>query len=383
MRFLKKYLLFAFLLENIVVQTSLLGAIANPLFYIFLALGLFCFVDSSIWSKESFQKFGWIYASMGLFVFYEFIIGVDYINTKTLLYLLSRIVIFVIIISGISHNEDFYQGKAIKWLVLTMSFFLLYSLATGGFTETSGRVGGGYTNSNTAGAMGAVIVGMLVFKMKNKKWSFIPLICLFAGMLGVLGGGSRAGFLMLGLLVFMRYGFNLKTIGMGVSLVVLGLFILPAMGIETVGIQRVIDTYSGIEGTNRDVEREAAQWMIAQKPLTGWGFQAVNQSKAAMISQLGAHNGYLEMTKQMGYPCTIAFILIVLSTLIKNIVTVKKKGKALGLFFSIAVVLLVDANYESILIGVHEYITNLFFVSLAMISCRTYALRNVKSSVNN
>ena len=57
MLFVKKYLLFVFLLENIMVQTSLMGSFANPLFYVFLALGLVCALDSRIWGLPAIKRF--------------------------------------------------------------------------------------------------------------------------------------------------------------------------------------------------------------------------------------------------------------------------------------------------------------------------------------
>lgn len=376
---IKKYLLFVFLLENIMVQTSLMRAFANPLFYAFLALGLICVFDSNIWNGSAIKKFGWAYALMGLYVVYEFIIGSDYINQKTLLYLVAKIVTFIIIIIGVYYNEEFYRGKAIKWLVITMSFFLLYGLATGDASQSSGRMLAGYTNENTTGGMGALIVGMVVFSMRDKKWTVIPVLCLFAGMFGVLAGASRAGFLMLGMLVFLRYGFNIKTVGMCVAIVVLGLFVLPAVGVETVGIQRMIDTYNGIEGTNREVEREAAEWMIAQRPWTGWGYEAVNQGYALILSPMGSHNGYLEVIKQMGYPCAIAYFGIMVFTTLTALSKIRKFHVSIDLYMAIVLMMLVKANFEGLFVGVHEFETNIFYFALAMVSARAYSLKNQQS----
>lgn len=372
---IRKYLLFVFLLENIMVQTSLMGAIANPLFYVFLAFGLVCVFDGRIWGGEAVKRFRWMYALMALLVVYEFSIGAQYINQNTLLYLISRIVTFVIIISGLYYNQAFYKGKAIKWFILAMSFFLLYGMATGGINNSEGRMLVGYTNSNTAGSMGAIIVGMIVFYTKGRKWNILDYLCIFAGMFGVLASGSRAGFLMLGMLVFLRYGVNMKTVGLCASLLVLGLYVLPHFGIETVGIQRMLDTYNGVEGTNREVEREAAEWMIAQKPLEGWGFQVVNQGYAAYLTKLASHNGYLEIIKQMGYPCAITYFVIILSVIVKAGMKILKKQMNMNMFFAISLMCMVKANYESLFIGVHEFETNIFFFAMAMVSAGLYKFK--------
>ncbi len=372
---IKKYLLFVFLLENIMVQTSLLGAFTNPLFYLFLGLGVICAFDGNLWSGTAIKKFGWAYSLMALYIVYEFTVGAEYISQKTLIYMIAKIVTFVIIITGVYYNEEFYRGKAIKWLIITMSFFLLYGLATGESAQSTGRMMAGYTNENTAGGMGALIVGMVVFSIRDKKWTTLPVVCLLAGMFGVLAGGSRAGFLMLGLMVFLRYGFNVKTVGMGMAVVVLGLYILPAVGIETVGIQRMIDTYNGIEGTNRDIEREAAKWMIAQKPWTGWGYEATNQGYALILTVLPPHNGYLEILKQMGYPCAIVYFLVIATTILKGLREIRKHHVAIDLYMALALMLMVKAAYESLFIGVHEFETNIIYYALALVSARSYTLK--------
>lgn len=352
------------------VQTSLMGALANPMFYVFLALGVLCALDIRIWSGDVVRRFGWAYALMALYVIYEFSVGVEYVSEKTVLYLLSRVVTFVIIITGVLYNEAFYRGKAIKWIIMVMSFFLMYSLVSGEVYSSSGRMLVGYTNSNTAGSMGALVVGMTVFYMRGRRWTVVLLLCVFAGMLGVLGGGSRAGFLMLGLLVLLRYGFNVKTVGMCMLIVALGLYILPAANIETVGIQRMVDTYEGVEGTNREVERKAAEWMIAQRPLTGWGYESFYWDETGQ-TVLGPHNGYLEITKQMGIPCAIIYFGILLGVIFKYFQTRRFQRQKIDLYISLAIVLLIAANYESLFIGVHEYATNLFFFSLALVSKET------------
>lgn len=371
---IKKYLLFAFLLENIITQTSLLGWLSNYLFYPFMALGALYVVNGSIFQDDKLRKFGWMYALMLVYIIYEFVIGAEYISLQTLLYLVAKITTFSIMIVSIDANEAFYRGKAVWWLALATGFFLIVGMATGG-DVVSGRALAGYTNSNTAGSLGAMTVGMLLFYMRGRKWNAIPILIMLFGMYGVLAGASRAGFLVLFLLIFFRYGINAKTVGTIGLVVVLGLFLLPAIGIETVGIQRLIDTYEGTEGTNREVEREAAKWMIAQKPWTGWGFEAVNQGIAAELTTLSSHNGYLEIVKQMGYPASIAFFLIILTAIVNYWNSFRRYRLHMNLFFALVLTLLIKANYEAGFVGVHEYGTNLFFFALAMMSSQVYSLK--------
>lgn len=372
---LKKYLLFAFLLENIAAQTFLLRGASDVFFYTFLAIGLILMIMGNFFEKRKLRKFGWMYALMVLYVAYEFLIGTDYINEKTLLYMGAKIVTFGIIIISLDTDENFYRTTAVKWLVLAMAFFILHGLLTGNVTNTGfGRLRVGYTNENTVGSMGALIVGMLLFIRKGKILSLFDYGIIILGFYAVLAGASRAGFLMLALLILFRYGLNFKTIAIGIILLILGLYVLPALDINTVGISRMVDTYNGVEGTNREVERQAADWMIAQKPLTGWGYGAENQGFARVLTIMPSHNGYLEIIKQMGYPCAIIYFIIISITVIKGFFTQLKQHEGVGLFMALTLMILVSAMFEALFIGVHEYDTNLFFVSLALVSARTYKL---------
>ncbi len=374
---MKKYLLLIFLIENIAAQTAM-GWLSDYLFYPFMALGLFYMLNSSFWSSENIEKFKPLYLLSAVYVLYAFTIGFEYLNQKNILYLLAKLSTFSMIIVSLGADQKFYEHKGVWILAIVMSGFLCYGLLSGGEVQSSGRALAGFTNENTAGAMGALTVGFLLFYMRGRKWSWLPVVIVIAGIYGVLAGASRSGFLMLGLFIFLRYGINLKTAGLVILVVVAGLYILPAIGVNTIGIQRMIDTYEGIERTNRGLEREAAEWMIAQKPLTGWGFNVKNIGYAASLSLLASHNGYLELAKQMGVPFEVVYFMVILAAIIVYWKVKRQNKLPMDLFFAMIFVLLVKANYESSFIGVHEYGTNIFFIALAVVSSRTYEYKHLR-----
>lgn len=375
---IKKYLLLAFLIENIAAQTSLIGRASDFFFYAFLILGVFFAFTGTGFSNVSRNSFGWAFLLMILYLVFEFLVAPEYINQRTLLYVFAKIATFCIIIVSITADYKFYSEKAIYLLVLVMAFFIVYGLATGSGVgaESSGRMLLGYTNENTVGAMGALIVGLLFFYKKGRKWKKFDYLLVAIGLFGVLGGGSRSGMMMLFLLIFLRFGINIRTISVGIAFFVLGLFVLPNIGIETVGIQRLMNTLNGLEGNNREVEREATEWMIAQRPWKGWGFFAENQGYAESLTKLGSHNGYLDMLKFMGYPTTICWLLIVFYPIYTYFRTWRKRKTEMNSFFVIVVTLLFATMFEGLLTGVHEYETNLFFFALAMVSAYNYRIKN-------
>ena len=140
----------------------------------------------------------------------------------------------------------------------------------------------------------------------------------------------------------------------------------------------MVNTYNGVEGSNRDFERLAAELMIKERPWDGWGFEAENQGLAATITMLGPHNGYLEIAKQMGIPFAILYFLTIAVTLIRCWLAKNKHHEYMNVYLALALMLLVKANYESLFVGVHEYGTNVFFTALCMSSAHLYYLKHKK-----
>lgn len=364
-------------------QTYLLGFMSEYLFYPFLVLGLLAFVNPELWNAKNLSRFSILYILMAIYIIYEFSIGSKYIDEKTLYYLVAKIATFGIFISGINYGEDFYRDKAVIILATFMAFFLCYDIITGEnvVMGATGRIRAGYTNENTTGAMGALTAGMLLFYMRNRKWNAFYAILLIIGCYGIFAGASRAGFLMLFLMVILRFGLNIKT-GLFILLVgAVGIFLLPSIGLDTVGVQRMVNTYNGVEGSNRDFERLAAEIMIKERPWEGWGFEAKNQGIAATITMLGPHNGYLEIVKQMGIPCTVLYFLSIAVTLLRCWLAKNKYHEHMGMYLALALMLLVKANYESLFIGVHEYETNVFFFALGMSSYHLYMLKQKRKVI--
>lgn len=375
---LKKYLLYFMLLENVAVQTSLLGSYSSMFFNLFLGLGLFFILTGEVFKANTVKTFLPLYVLMGIYLLYEFTIGASYIDSRSLTYLAAKMTTLAIIITSINSNYEFYEAKGLHHLALFMCFFVIYGLVTGGLTEASmGRSTMGFTNSNTTSGMGAFILGIVLFL--TKKWNWKAIVIAVIGLYAILAGGSRAGVLVAAIIILMRYGISLKIIMMGSILVVASLFVLPAIGLETVGVERMIDTVEGSEGTNRGVEREACLMMISEKPLIGWGFEAQNQGKASLLSLLGSHNGYMETLKFMGIPMGGLWIAVYLWTVLRLYLKYRRYKLESDVYLAMLIAFTVNAYYEGLFVGVHEFATNLIFVAMAMI-CKKLS---ICGSLNN
>ena len=362
---LKKYLLYLFLLENVAAQTSLMGGFSGYFFYAFLLLGAIFMLQGDLWKHKMMSTYWPLYVMGTIYVLYEFTFGYNTISTQTLVYLVAKLTTFAIIIMSIDNNFEFYERKMLYKLSVFICLFVLYGMATGNMGGGgSSRLLVGFGNSNSTSGMGAFVLGTMLFT--TKKWNIKSFLITGIGLYAVLAGGSRAGIMIVAILMFIRYGFSVKFVSVIALIVLAAIYILPTIGLETVGVERFLRTVDGTEGSNRDIERVACWMMISERPWTGWGFEAQNQGAALMLSELGSHNGYLETLKFMGYLCGGAWISILLLSIIVIIKRYHKLGIARDMFIGLVLAFALNAYFEGLFVGVHEFATNMFFVCLAV-----------------
>lgn len=369
---IKKYLLYLMLLENVAVQTSFFAAYTAIFFYSFLALGFVFILTGELFKNNRINIYRPFYILGGIYLLYEFTVGQNTINQQTLTYLLAKLTTFAIIITCVDCNYKFYEKQMLYSLSVFMCLIVLYGIISGGASGSDEeRLMLGFTNSNTTSSMGAFIIGVMLFI--SNKWNLKNIIIATIGLYAILAGGSRAGVLVFAIIIFMRYGLSLKIFLVMSLIVVTSVVILPAIGLETVGVERIMDTYKGKEGTNRDLEREACMMMIEAKPYTGWGFEAQNQGAAAEVAKLPPHNGYLETLKFMGVPMGGVWIAVYIFYVLYAYFKYKRGCIPNDVYLALLLALTVNTFYESLLVGVHEYATNIIFVSLAAV-CKKIAI---------
>ena len=377
MQFLRKYLLLLFIVENLLAQTKIFGFLSGTLFYVFLALGLllvpYCL------SAKVYSACKPLYLLAGIYVLYEFTLGYSTISAETLLYVLSKVVVFAIVIGGVTSNFSFYFQESSRLFAFLITGVLLYAILFGGLDEASGdqRLQLGFTNSNTTSMMGTIALAQFLFFFKRMPWYVwvSMLVCL----IGILGGGSRNAILMAVVILVVRYGLTFRIVLVSLAMAFTVFYAFPRMGIKTVGVDRMEKTIEGKEGNNREVEREAARIMIAQKPISGWGYQAQNVGKAAKLSVLGSHSGYLEHIKFMGYPfALLLFAAIWFYALHYFRKLYPIRHAAVRFHISILLSLIVAAFFEAVWVGVHEIENTLFYMSMAVLSAYLYAYNRRK-----
>ena len=367
---IKEYLLFAFIIENVFAQTRLFPWM-NNLFYVFLGLAVLLLLFGNVLTRDLWKSCKVFLLLSFVFIFYQFSIGINTLTVHTGLYLIAKIATFVIIVVSVEYNWELYARKTPLIFSYLVVFLLIYAFISGNAEiDSNGRQALGFTNSNTTSSMS--VFAFAGFLFGYKELGFWKLLLLMFCLFGILAGGSRKGVLLLFIILLLYRGVSFNVVPLVLMLGIFVFILLPEANIHLSGIDRVIATIEGKEGTHRELERMATQIMIDQKPLTGWGFDAKNVGLAAKLSGLGSHNGYMEMTKFMGYIFSILWFGVIGRFIIPLLKYIRSEDDNIRYHLSIVIALLVGALYEALFVGVHELTTNMFFISLAVLTIYHY-----------
>jgi len=379
MKFLKKYILFAFLIENLFMQTYVVQLGMWP-FYITCGIGLVLMFSKEFWSKDTYLKCKPMYLLALIYILYQFTIGVDTITPRSLLYLLAKVTTFVIVVVSVVTDWQFYARKVPVYFMFVVFAVLLYGIITGNGLNSGERLKLGFGNVNSTSSIAAICFASAVFFWK-KKHAWIYAIVAVVSLFAVFAGGSRNGMFSLAIIMLVWTGLSVKKVVYAGIVLFMMWGVINVLHVNLAGVGRIKDTIEGIEGTNRDTEREAAYMMINEKPWTGWGFEAENIGGAEEVSAMGAHSGYLDTIKYLGYPTALLWFAVLFISVVPLLKYIKSGDMALRYHLAIVVSHIAAAFFESLYVGVHELSTNIIFFSLSVLTTYRYLSQQQNNAV--
>ena len=370
MKFIKKYILLIFLIENLLTQSSVFG-LSQWFFYLMLAVGAALMLDKTIWSRQTFAECKPLYLIALVYVLYQFTLGYDTITMRSLIYLLAKVTTFVIISVSVVSDWEFNARKVPLYLAFVVIAILLFGLNNAENINSGERLELGFGNTNSTSILSAFCLSITLF-FWNPKRSVIYVLFALLALYAMLAGGGRNAILIFGVSIIVWSGFSVKKIIPAALALLLLWGAINVLQLNLAGVNRVIETINGTMGSNREYEREAVWMMIKEKPWTGWGFEAQNVGRAAIISEMGSHNGYLETLKFMGYPFFILFCAVLLLSVLPFIRYIKSSDMTVRFHLAVVLSHLAAAFFEGLFVGVHEFSTNIVFYSLAVLSTHNY-----------
>ena len=291
----------------------------------------------------------------------------DISDLEALKYLLARGVQFSIISVSIYHHYEYYSDKFFTHLV-----YLIFIIVTIGIIINphlfSARYMGIMWNPNALASFTTIGFGVLL--LKNRDKTNFEFFLLFLFLIISITTGSRGVLVGVVLAFVIRYGFSIRNIFYTVIGIITFLLI----------INLNFDTSLNRFGANSLLNDRWIQFYYAfdtflQKPYSGWGLDKYAFIDKSIIPYylrgviIGAHNGYLAILVQYGalFSILIFYIIFSKSYSLLNYFRKTRVGYT-AIYFFIIIYTLIASIYESLMTGINEFHTILFWFSLAILS---------------
>lgn len=291
----------------------------------------------------------------------------DISDLEALKYLLARGVQFSIISVSIYHHYEYYSDKFFTHLV-----YLIFIIVTIGIIINphlfSARYMGIMWNPNALASF--TTIGFAVLLLKNRDKTNFEFFLLFLFLIISIATGSRGVLVGVVLAFVIRYGFSIRNIFYTVIGIITFLLI----------INLNFDTSLNRFGANSLLNDRGIQFYYAfetflQKPYSGWGLDKYAFIDKSIIPYylrgviIGAHNGYLAILVQYGALFSILIFYIIFSKSYSLLNYFRKTRVGYTAIYSFIIIYtLIASIYESLMTGINEFHTILFWFSLAILS---------------
>ena len=387
MKFLAKYGIGIYLLVTLVFKLNFIIPIAftNGSYYFLMICGLisFPFYYKSIFANKMVVKSFSVFFSINAlnliyFLFFDR-------NLESSLYLLAKFAASNLIVLGVVHNYAYYKNWFIKYFkyVIFIMVILGKLFGTVEASDQLERLSIGF-NPNDVGVFGMLGVLSIISmdKLWNKKKINIFLFLFF--VLITLLSGSKGALLCMVLAIFFTYGFSYRIV------ISSFLFLIVAYFSSNLGYVTSLERLNSEEKTfeTRDEVYGAGLQTIQEHLILGHGLDKYNWTNPIYWEYpefaLGPHNAYLAVAIMYGLLFGSVFIIIIFRFLIK---TFKKSFRSDDYFIRfchfIILILLINGFFETLIVGLNEFITLLFWFAVGCVGYNFIVLSKNNSTKEN
>ena len=296
------------------------------------------------------------------FIFFHSINDID-----ALQYLLARIVQFSIVSFSVYFSYNYYKDYFLNHIV----YLVFATIIIGLFVNPNileGRYFGVIWNANMLASF-SMVAFSIVFLKKTSFNSFFRLSSMLLFLIVALSTGSRGVILALALLFIFKYGLTLKNIAY--SFIVLCFYFIVLNFQFDTSFNRFAeqDLFN-----DRLIQYNYAYQTIMQNPFFGSGldkYAYIDNNLVPMSLKgyiISAHNGYLALLTQYGFiiGSFVIFIILRKCWILGNYFKFSSEEERTYVF--IFIYALFASIYETMLTGINEFHTILFWFSLAYLS---------------
>ena len=368
-RWFVKYGFVIFLFNTIFYSISLTkDTIAPIVFYITMATGLFFLLLNPKHLKEVLFHKAFLFLmilnliNLTYYLFFDSISNID-----SLEYLMARFMSFSLISLSIYYNFSFFKNRFTSMIVKIISLVVFLSLIIDP-NLLNGRYHGIIWNPNMLASLTVLAFSCILLKTKEKS-PFEKLLLILL-LIVSLSTGSRSAIIAIGLSFIFKYGFSLRNVLYSLTGVML-IFMISNTNLET-SLNRI--TSQGIM-KGRVEQFNFAIYNIKEKIFTGHGLSEysglpsdIDIPKRLEGIFIAAHNGYLSILIQYGIIFGGLVILIIFTKSFELFSFYIRRNDENLVYVFFIVYTLFAANFESLITGINEFHTILFWFSISYLS---------------
>ena len=289
-------------------------------------------------------------------------------------YILARGVQFSVISFSIYFHYDYYKSKFLDHLVYLIFAIVLISFVSNPYIF-SGRYSGIIWNPNMFSSLSVIAFAILF--LQNKIKSNFDYFMLFLFLLMAIVSGSRGSLVAIFLVYLLKYGFSFRNLLYGVIAFAFAIAI-SVINLDT-SLNRLAE--QSMFG-DRMLQYKYAILSIKHKLFIGYGldkYAYINKSLVPIFLKgkvMGAHNGYLALLTQYGIIFGSLMLYIISQQSYKLLSFFRNSLEYERVYVFIIIYTLIASLYETLITGINEFQTILFWFALAFLSYSKFNQEN-------
>ena len=346
--------------------------IAPTIFYFLMGTGLILLIINPSQIKDVIFHRSFLFlllislVNLVYFLFFE-----SEFNQDSLEFLMARFVQFSLISLSIYHNYDYYKKKFSSLIIKVISIIVVLGL----FVDPdllSGRYYGIIWNPNMLASLSVLAFSFVL--MKNEKRTNLDVLLLILFFIVSIATGSRLALLIITVSFIYKFGLSIRNVFYAIIGFIL-LFLISSIDLNT-----SFNRFSSQDILNdRTDQFNFAVNNLEKEFWFGYGLSEysglpsnVDVPEEYQGLLIASHNGYLSIFLQYGiiFGCFIILIIMRKSLMLSSYF-IRKEQKD-NIFLFIVILTLIASMFETLLTGINEFHTILFWFSLSYLSYSKY-----------
>ena len=374
-KWLFKYGAAIFLFNTVLLNIESTYDIGN-LIFLFL-MGIFSFfliINPAQIKNILFHKAFLFFLILNLINLLYFLLFHAISDYEAIKYIIARGLQFSIISVSIYFNYEYYKEKFLKHIVYLVFGIVVFSFLLDPFI-LSGRYSGIIWNPNMLSSF--CVTAFSILLLDNKKRTNIDYFILSSLLLIAISTGSRLALIAIVLVLLMKYGFSARNIIYAVISLLIS-FIIISINLDT-SLNRFA---SQSLFNDRILQYHYAYQTLVNKPLFGYGLDKYAFIDMSLVPTylkhtiMGAHNGYLAILAQCGILFGGIVLFIILKKSFQVFLYFRNRKSFERTFLFIIIYTLLASFFETLMTGINEFNTILFWLSLSILSYSKFKEEN-------